>query len=463
MLSGGVAFIAPQFGAPIDTWLFYGLLALLFSSIWPYKSWQWVVWLCLPIVLLFCFDIIITGTKIGLLRDVPILAKVLPAACLGAFLGTKLSVRRIANLLAPSQVSRRRVSNNGKGAHGVSVPSKPAPSISGNKVISSSHEGSTHAPAVEPTKSVQDPNAPLIKAAQVGDLESIRRLVADGADVNARSGDQWTPMMIAAQDGDALMVKALFDSGAMTDASSNRGHTALMLAVIEGHVEVVRVLLEHGAQVNARSAIGWTALRFAISMNETEIIRLLLEAGAEVNISDDEGRTALMQAAEENMLDSLKALLEAGADPYIKDHKEQTALSLARKRGHSKAIKLLKEAEGGVPADAPANILYDDSYFYLLKEELEEGLNTQQTENRAARLLRELQEHINAIKKERSLTPSVLSHKLLLTLPEAAALAGLPRQHLLEAIEGGRLKAQLLEHAWRIRRTDLDDYVSRLR
>jgi excisionase family DNA binding protein len=169
-----------------------------------------------------------------------------------------------------------------------------------------------------------------------------------------------------------------------------------------------------------------------------------------------------MQAAGENIEESLKVLLDAGADARLKDHKEQTALMIAQKQGHTEIVKLLKQSEAKTSADidAPLNILDDDdSYFYHLKEELEGKLNAHPdsplTDDVIARL-------VNAAKKQRPLSPSEISHKLMLTLQEAATLSGLPRQHLLEAMEKGRLKAQRLEHAWRIRRVDLDEYIRRL-
>jgi len=59
-------------------------------------------------------------------------------------------------------------------------------------------------------------------------------------------------------------------------------------------------------------------------------------------------------------------------------------------------------------------------------------------------------------------TLSDIAHKLMLTLPEAAALSNLSRNHLRQAIKTGRLKAQKIGRGWRIKRADLDAYVSAL-
>jgi excisionase family DNA binding protein len=137
-------------------------------------------------------------------------------------------------------------------------------------------------------------------------------------------------------------------------------------------------------------------------------------------------------------------------------------LMMAREKGHTDVIRLLKEAEAsssngidrkdGVPDDGY-------SYLYLLKEELEEKLYSKPSDDAVSQLLHALQTQIDAARKERLLNPSELSHKLTLTIQEAALLSGLPRQHLLDALEEGRLKAQQLKHVWRITRSDLDEYI----
>ncbi len=464
ILSGGVAFMASQQGNTFEAWLYYGLIAALFSSIWPYKSWQWPIWLCLPIVLLIFIDILNRGSLQALRINGPVLMTALPSACLGAYLGSKLSVRKLAHRINARQVNKKR--SNGRprvalAGKEVAVPLSPLNSGS------SAHKANGNARAVAAVKQKEQENAALIKAAQEGDAENIRRLIAEGADVNATSGGLWTPLLIASLGGDAEMVSYLFDNGASVDAQNGKGCTALMVATIEGHREVVRALIEHGADVNARNQNGWTALRFAVSMDETEILRALLDAGAYVNATDNEGETPLMQAARENIEASLRVLLDSGADPCVKDKKGQTALSLARRDGHSKIVRLLKEAEAKA---SPASAADDyRAHLYLLKEELEDGLSArtgpEQSDELATRVLSALQtvqERIDAACKEEACSPSELSHKLTLTLKEAAILSGLPRQHLSEAIEAGRLQARLLNQTWRIRRADLDNYIRHL-
>jgi excisionase family DNA binding protein len=55
-----------------------------------------------------------------------------------------------------------------------------------------------------------------------------------------------------------------------------------------------------------------------------------------------------------------------------------------------------------------------------------------------------------------------VSDKPLLTLDECRQLTGLSRNHLLEAIHAGKLKAKIIGRAWRIKRADLDAYLRKL-
>lgn len=323
ILSGGVAFILLQIESTITPWLSYALLASLLSYFWPYRFWQWAIWLCLPLLFLILFSLLLTFNLIGVLAAYGMMfVKSSFCAYVGAYAGSKLSVRKLVN-----RSTHRRELKRGR-----------------TRSIPVSKESATPTKAVEAVSNLQDLNAALTNAVQEGDIDKIRLLIADGADVNARSDNQWTPQVIAALGFDTEAIKTMFGQGA-TMSEVGLGWTALMIATIEGRLEVVSTLLEHGAEVNAQNDQGWTALRFAVSMDDAEILRVLLDAGADANIPDQEGKTALMQAASENMLESLKILLNAGALPQVKDHAGQTALMIAEAQCHTEIVKLLEEGD----------------------------------------------------------------------------------------------------------------------
>ncbi len=121
------------------------------------------------------------------------------------------------------------------------------------------------------------------------------------------SDDEWTeenskrhaeqvvpyPLNHAAFHGDLPEINRLIATGADVDAKGNDGWTALHYTGFHGQVEGARLLLEKGADINAKDNDGWTALHFAAYNNRIEAAQLLLEKGADINAKTDDGLTAL--------------------------------------------------------------------------------------------------------------------------------------------------------------------------
>lgn len=85
------------------------------------------------------------------------------------------------------------------------------------------------------------------------DVEVVRSLVDNGADVNRRNSVGRTPLMYAAMQGRVDNVKLLLEKGADVNALAPNGVTALSLAAYNGRREVVKILKEAGAVINAEA------------------------------------------------------------------------------------------------------------------------------------------------------------------------------------------------------------------
>ncbi|MGS5086392.1 ankyrin repeat domain-containing protein [Hydrogenophaga sp. A37] len=83
---------------------------------------------------------------------------------------------------------------------------------------------------------------PLLQAVAEGDAEGVRRLLAQGADVNGRDGTGRSALMLAAQRGDAAMVKLLLEAGANAQLRDPRGRSAADLAEQAGHPALLPLL-----------------------------------------------------------------------------------------------------------------------------------------------------------------------------------------------------------------------------
>lgn len=353
IFGGGIGYLLPQAGVSISTWQSYFLLALLFGSIWPTKALHWAAWICLPMGMLVFVEYFTSWNLVVILSNVFVIIKALAAASLGAYIGTILSVRKLAGRVANRKVERYA------DAQANSLPLMSlAPSIRAPLALTSGNGSHESIRAGE--QSLGNLNAALMNAAQENDLDGLERAIRAGANINARTGDHSSLFDSPAPPTNANVINALFGGDATTDQSLAHQWTALMMATIEGHVQVVRQLIERGADLDAESDEGWTATRFAVSMDEAEILRMLLEAGANPDSRDHQQRTALMQAAAENIQASLKVLLDAGADMGMKDRNGQTALTIAQNYGHAEIVKLIKQASSAC-ASNEENRMQDDA------------------------------------------------------------------------------------------------------
>src|SRR5215471_12239594 len=91
----------------------------------------------------------------------------------------------------------------------------------------------------------------LHRAARRGDIVAVKLLLAEGADINARSSIDETPLFLALEHKAA--VELLLANGANANIKRSDGWTPLHWAALYGHKDVLELLLCNGAQVNALS------------------------------------------------------------------------------------------------------------------------------------------------------------------------------------------------------------------
>jgi hypothetical protein len=143
----------------------------------------------------------------------------------------------------------------------------------------------------------QNKNAALISAARDGDLAGIHKGLTAGTDVNGGGRtDEFTPIMWAALNGHTEIVKVLLANRADVNAKTSNGHTALM-CVTKG-TSIGTMLLAAGADVNASRDDGLTPLIQAVLTGNREMVTALLAKEADVNarIAPDHGMFARWSA-----------------------------------------------------------------------------------------------------------------------------------------------------------------------
>ena len=207
-------------------------------------------------------------------------------------------------------------------------------------------------------------NTPLHLAARPAiSYRAVALLLEHGADPNATNHWGATPLMAAAAGGDIETIRLLLARGADVNAQPGAGHdafilggarTALMWAAFRGDLASLRVLLDAGADVNAMGMFG-TALSQAVWADRTEAAKFLIERGAKVDLAGPfEGYTPLHWAASTEHADPalVRLLLGHGANPNVEGGESidaflgtaQTPLMLAKRRGDTAVLAALAQA-----------------------------------------------------------------------------------------------------------------------
>jgi ankyrin repeat protein len=219
---------------------------------------------------------------------------------------------------------------------------------------------------------------PLFFAAQDGDIESARLLLAAGADVNDSAPDGTSPLVVASHAGQSAIVAALLEAGADPNAA-RAGYTALHVAALRGDVATARALLGHGANPNApqqkgsptkrlRSGhaldhrlTGATPFILAVRACQYDMMRLLVASGADPALTMDDGRNALMALAgqgtqeepllpESRAVEAVELAVRLGTPPSQASSTGDTALHVAATRRRDLVVKALVDSGAALNA-----------------------------------------------------------------------------------------------------------------
>ncbi|KAH8657761.1 ankyrin repeat-containing domain protein [Xylariales sp. PMI_506] len=178
----------------------------------------------------------------------------------------------------------------------------------------------------------------LQKASARDNVDIIKLLLQFGAQVDARTDDEFPALFRAAQAGQTAVVTELLEHGSHLEVQSRDGQTALFAAGVRGFKNVVKMLLEKGAHVDAEDRDGRTPLlalaadKGSISVwtaGAEESTWLLISYGANLEAKDNIGRTSLLWAVTNGHYELVKMLLVSGADVSAANDRGRTALHLA--------------------------------------------------------------------------------------------------------------------------------------
>lgn len=167
---------------------------------------------------------------------------------------------------------------------------------------------------------------PLITAVKDNDADTVRKLLAQGANPNEYGRWRTTPLHVAAATDNVPMVESLLAQGAAPTIQDIWGETPLHAAAAAGAQQAVRILLTHDADPDARANGNRTPLHLASFAGHVQTAGLLLTHGANPNARDQGRNTPLHEAAAAGANAMVDLLLAAGANPIAQNRLAHTPL-----------------------------------------------------------------------------------------------------------------------------------------
>ncbi|KAF7562058.1 hypothetical protein G7046_g2099 [Stylonectria norvegica] len=260
-------------------------------------------------------------------------------------------------------------------------------------------------------------NTPLLAAASTGHEETIRYLIANGADLSASTSQSgYTAMHMAAHKDKAHILRYLIASGAAIDPLDSAGETPLLIAAKLGNNDGATTLVNLGAEYDHVGPDGMSVLAHAVKAGKLELVNLLLERGAgqapvEISTSMEatgyvvpEPQTTPMHLAAQHGHDAiLLRLVSRGGALESTVFPGQTPLFVAAANGHLSTVQLLLR----LGANAQARTAHGDTLLFVasgnqatLKMLLAQGIDINQRNDKGATALHyaALRGHVGGVK-----------------------------------------------------------------
>ena len=156
----------------------------------------------------------------------------------------------------------------------------------------------------------------VLTACNLGIVEELERLLAEGATFSCRDKTGATPLFFAAARGHADVIDLLCAHGVDPNDDDSLGRTPLHAAAAHDRADAVRALMRRDAWIEAPDHADDTPLHLAARMAGVNTVEALLRHGAKVDAINKLGLTPLCEAAVvRERFDVADALVRGGASP----------------------------------------------------------------------------------------------------------------------------------------------------
>jgi len=182
---------------------------------------------------------------------------------------------------------------------------------------------------------------PLMAAAHASDIESVTRLIAHGAEVDALNDAGESAFSLASWQGHVEAMRLLQIAGAEVDVASSGGYTCLMKVAALGHLETAKHLARNGASVDKTRLDGSTALFDAAAHGHAALVKVLLAYSANIEARRSDGATPLVVAIGGGSVccETVDLLLQAGASPNVRFELTDCTAALIRRKQDLEMVK----------------------------------------------------------------------------------------------------------------------------
>lgn len=178
-------------------------------------------------------------------------------------------------------------------------------------------------PTTIPSEDIFDALDICLVHSETTDLDDIKKIFANVADINITNKSNSTPLMRVLWNVQMPLrkriefTKYLLEVGSDVNHIDNRGSTPLHYAMGKHCVELTKLLVDTGAKLNAVNKYGRTPLMEAVYYKDKENVCFLIGLGADINTISTDGDTNIYVATDTNNIELLKILLESGTDIRI--------------------------------------------------------------------------------------------------------------------------------------------------
>lgn len=173
------------------------------------------------------------------------------------------------------------------------------------------------------------------------ELPNLAQQNSSDGDINIKPINKAASLHKAARNGRLETVKRLVAEGVDLESKTSWGATALYIAATKKHFDITKFLIESGADVNAKTTLNDTSLNAAMGFVDTKIAILLIESGANVEEAILSGDRPLHTAAKYGNAVLVEILLIHGAKIEAKSGEGLSALSIAISHMSSEVVKVL--------------------------------------------------------------------------------------------------------------------------